>query len=323
MSEREVKEISSVPIIVFAYNRPQNLYQFLESLKPHRPEVVFFHVDGPKDSNLDSARVLATRSIINEIDWIPDIRICYHESNIGLRPAIECGMKLVFETFDKVIVCEDDIILGEQFINFLSHNLTKFESDLRIGHISGYNNVPIEFITDPSKAYRFSIYPESYAWATWKRSWKYYDPSLTWGAKISWKTLSLITQSRLGGIVWKNHFHEAYIGRLNSWAFRWVASLWQNNLLCVSPNRNLILYNGRADGTHTFRESPWLEIPIEVLPQDTPSEIDRDVTADKWTQRNVFYGTSKGLLILALGNFYRIIKKNQFLEGFLLKKLKK
>jgi hypothetical protein len=99
--------------------------------------------------------------------------------------------------------------------------------------------------------------------------------------------------------------------------------LWQNKLLCVSPNRNLILYNGRVDGTHTFRESPWLEIPIEVLPLDTPSEIDRDVTADKWTQRNVFYGTSKGLLILALGNFYRIIKKNQFLEGFLLKKLKK
>jgi hypothetical protein len=267
--------------------------------------------------------VLATRSIINEIDWIPDIRICYHESNIGLRPAIECGMKLVFETFDKVIVCEDDIILGGQFINFLTHNLTKFESDLRIGHISGYNNVPIEFITDPSKAYRFSIYPESYAWATWKRSWKYYDPTLTWGAKISWKTLSLITQSRLGGIVWKNHFHEAYIGRLNSWAFRWVASLWQNNLLSVSPNRNLITYTGRTDGTHTFRESQWLEIPIEELPLEIPSENHQDVSADKWTQRIVFYGTPKGLLILTLGNIYRLIKKNQFLSSFLLERLKK
>lgn len=318
-----MKAISSIPIIVFAYNRPKNLHTFLESLKPHSPEIVYFHVDGPKDSNDDLARVLATRKIIDEIDWVPDVRICYHDSNIGLRPAIECGMKLAFEVSDKIIVCEDDIILGAEFLNFMSQNLIRFESNLRIGHISGYNNVPHEFITDPTSAYRFSIFPESYAWATWKRAWKYYDPSLTWGSRTTRKTLSRLTQSKLGGIVWKNHFYEAYIGRLNSWAFRWVASLWQNNLLCITPNRNLITYNGRVDGTHTFRESPWLEIPIEALPLDTPSHISRDFTADRWIQQNVFYGTLKGLLILALGNFYRYFKKNQFLGAFLFKKLKK
>lgn len=323
MSESDVKGITHVPIMVFAYNRPHNLSQFLESLKPHSPEVVFFHVDGPKDSNLDLVRVLTTRRIINEIDWIPDIRICYHESNIGLRPAIECGMRLAFESFDKIIVCEDDIILGTEFLDFMSQNLIRFESNLRIGHISGYNNVPREFITDPMSAYRFSIFPESYAWATWKRAWKYYDPSLIWGRKTKWKALTQITESRLGGIVWKNHFYEAYIGRLNSWAFRWVASLWQNNLLCITPNRNLITYNGRIDGTHTFRESPWLEIPIDVLPVDIPSEISRDATADKWTQQNVFYGTLKGLIILMLGNLYRYLKKNQFIRVVFLTKLVK
>jgi hypothetical protein len=323
MGERDVEKNSSVPIIVFAYNRPKSLHKFLESLKPHCPEIVYFHVDGPRDSNDDLARVLATRQIIDEINWIPEVRICYHDTNIGLRLAIECGMQLAFQAFDKIIVCEDDIILGAEFLNFMTQNLSRYESNLRIGHISGYNNVPREFITDPTSAYRFSIFPESYAWATWKRAWKHYDPSLAWGSKTTWKTLSRLTQSKLGGIVWKNHFYEAYIGRLNSWAFRWVASLWQNNLLCITPNRNLILYTGRIDGTHTFRESPWLEIPIEVLPMDTPSEISRDIAADKWTQQNVFYGTFRGLLILALGNFYRYFKKNQFLTAFLLKKVEK
>ena len=317
-----MKENSSVPIIVFAYNRPESLHKFLESLKPHCPEIVYFHVDGPRDSNDDLVRVLATRQIIDEINWIPEVRTCYHDTNIGLRPAIECGMKQVFQAFEKIIVCEDDIILGPEFLNFMTQNLSRYELNLRIGHISGYNNVPREFITDPTSAYRFSIFPESYAWATWKRSWKHYDPSLAWGNAAKRKTLSRLTKSRLGGVVWKNHFYEAYIGRLNSWAFRWVASLWQNGLLCITPNRNLIIYSGRIGGTHTFRESPWLEIPVEELPLNIPSQINTDISADKWTQKHVFYGTFKGLLILALGNLYRYAKKNQFRRALLFKKLK-
>jgi hypothetical protein len=316
-------DLSLIPLIVFAYNRPQVLLQFLDSLKPHKPPFVFFHIDGPKDSISDFAQVSATRKIIEEIDWIPEIRVCNHPMNIGLRPSIECGMKLVFESFDKVIVCEDDVILGPEFLNFASNNLKVFESDERIGHISGYNNVPHEFLNNPMDAYRFSIYPESFAWATWKRAWQLYDPSLTWGKRVSQKSISKLTQSKLGGIAWKNHFHEAYIGRLNSWAFRWVASLWQNELLCISPNRNLISYNGRVNGTHTFREPPWKEIPIEKLPLKLPIKVSRDLKADRWTQEKVFYGTFKGLLILMMGNIYRYLKKHQLIkDAFLLKLIK-
>ena len=155
------------------------------------------------------------------------------------------------------------------------------QENTRVAHINGYNLVPKEHLTLPGNASRLSIYPESYAWATWDRAWQKYDDDLTWARNASLKDIKKICGSTVGALRWKQNFSDAAAERIDTWAYRWLASMWQQNWLMVSPNRNIATYQGLQDGTHTRREVKCVEPRMEKLSMDF-SHIEKDDQADKY-----------------------------------------
>jgi hypothetical protein len=289
--------MESAPVLLLAYNRPEKLSQLIQRIRVLRPSVLLVSVDGPKISKPgDKDLVLATQKIIQSIDWDVKIETRFREENIGLRLAVQDSVNWAISQYGKVIVIEDDAVPGPQLLDFFNFNLQKFADDQKVMHVSGYNVVPPQNLLSETGS-RFSRYPESFAWATWERAWKHYDENLTWGLESSVRDIAKITGSTTSALRWKLNFHDAAAGRIGSWAYRWISSMWSQNGTTVAPNRNLLSYSGFDEGTHTVRSPRWKDLPIENL---SFSENDNltitDLEADNWTGSSVFRENPWGII---------------------------
>lgn len=286
------------PLLILAFNRPTHVKRLIDSLRPHAPQKILVGVDGPRITNiLDQKKISQVLDEIKKIDWTIDVELRIRKENLGLRFAVADAVSWAINKYGEVIVIEDDVEVGPEFLSFMSQMLDEFRDDARVGHISGYNLVPENILEHPYQQIRFSEIPESYAWATWSRAWKLYDPHFTWAKRQSLTDLRQRLRSLLSAIIWKINFNDARLESINTWAYRWVATLWANNLLCVTPNRNLITYTGNDSGTHTRTKPNWSELKISKISHLSLSNVTvQDVHADDWVQKNIFGATKIGLV---------------------------
>jgi hypothetical protein len=274
----------------------------IQSLAPLKPKLILLAVDGPRKNRPNDVELIRqTQELASEITWDTEIRTRFRDSNLGLRRAVVDAVTWANSEYGRVIVLEDDVRAGPQLLDFLNHNLGHFQKNTKIAHINGYNLVPKEYLSYPDHASRLSIYPESYAWATWDRAWQKYDDNLTWAQNVSVNTIKTICGTTVGALRWKQNFDDAASERIDTWAYRWLASLWEREWLMVSPNRNIAKYEGNSGGTHTLRQVRYGEQPIRMLTQidrDNYSQIKSpDLMADKWLGKNVFREELKELII--------------------------
>lgn len=285
------------PLLILAFNRPNHIRKLIDSLRPHAPKKILVGLDGPRKNNSsDREKIKQVLSELNKIDWTTDVEMRVREENLGLRLAVTDAVTWAIQKYDEVIVVEDDIEVGQEFLGFMSEMLDVFRHDERVGHISGYNFVPESHLRDSKSKIRFSQIPESYAWATWARAWKHYDANLDWARSQSSRDLVSVLGTYIAALVWKINFRDAAKENINTWAYRWTATLWSKGLLCVVPNRNISKYNGLDTGTHTLGRASFKQLSQDVLPSGMPKTHEVDNYADAWLLSNYFNCTFPGLV---------------------------
>ena len=93
------------------------------------------------------------------------------------------------------------------------------------------------------------------------------------------------------------NFRNAVSRRVDTWDYAWVASLWENDLRIISPNRNLCLYDGFEGGTHTRRRVKTRQLEIESVDDlNEISTLDIDSKADLWQKQFVYRETPTGFI---------------------------
>jgi len=304
------------PVLLLGYNRPEQMRGLIQSLAAVKPKLILLSVDGPKINRLrDIELVRHTQEMVNEITWDAEIRTRFRESNLGLRNAVVDAVTWANNEFGKVIVLEDDVRAGPQLLDFLNYYLVKYENQRDIAHINGYNLVPSQHLSNPSEPSRMSIYPESYAWATWEKAWSKYDDNMIWAKNVSISELKNICGSTVGALRWKQNFSDAAAGRIDTWAYRWLTTIWENNFKVISPNQNISTYTGWENGTHTFFKVKYKEPEIGTINIDLHDSNGRiDELAENWLKRRVFLesarGVARGILISWLLNIRKIPRRN-------------
>ena len=276
----------------------------IRSLAALKPKLILLSVDGPKMNRLtDVELVRQTQEMVNEINWDAEIRTRFRESNLGLRKAVVDSVTWANSEYGKVIVLEDDVRAGPQLLDFFDHSLDQYVGNQEIAHINGYNLVPKEQITNPDNGSRLSIYPESYAWATWARAWEKYDDDLNWAKNASINDIKRVCGSTVGALRWKQNFADAAAERIDTWAYRWLASMWEQNWKMVSPNRNLSTYHGHSGGTHTRIGANFNELRIELVKYDQ-NYPGSDPVADRFIATSVmgetYWKLIRGIAISAV-----------------------
>ena len=295
------KHVNPAPVLLIGYNRPEKMETLISSLAVNKPKNLLVCVDGPKNNREgDREKVERTRDCINQIRWDCKVQTLFRETNLGLQQSVVGAVDWAISEFGSVVVLEDDIQPGKQMLPYAWSMLENYRSDNLIGHISLYNNVPKQFLLENNFHSRISRFPESYCWATWERSWCNYDDSLSWGLNAPLSELATRAGGLAGALKWRLNFMDASKGRIQTWAYRWLASLWANNQFALAPNKNLGSYSGWSDGTHTFRKPKFKEQPVSHLDfgQLTSSSVLINLSEDseKYLSKEVFGESISGIL---------------------------
>ena len=235
-------------IAVFAYNRPEKLEACLKSLlrsEESKQLDIWIFQDGEK-SGFQDVNHHKTTEVIKGFTKIRDIHLQQANTNLGLQESIILGINHVFEKFSRIIVIEDDLILSTSFIKFCLNYLDIYENDSRVASIHGYA-YPIE---NSSNRPYFLQGADCWGWATWKDRWNHFEPD----AK---KLLNNLKRKKLeykfdlnGSVGYSNMLYRQSIGKLNSWAIRWHASMYLENRVTLYPPQSLIRNDG-MDGSGT------------------------------------------------------------------------
>jgi GT2 family glycosyltransferase len=120
--------MSFAPIAIFAYNRPAHLQKALDALAVN-PEAIEsnLHIfcDGPKpNSNSDNLKnINKVIKIAQTEDRFDKINAIVSDKNLGLSKSIINGVTKVIEEHGNIIVLEDDILVGKNFLKFMNEGL--------------------------------------------------------------------------------------------------------------------------------------------------------------------------------------------------------
>lgn len=237
------------PVVVFAYARPEHLQRTVESLSQNpEAERTDLHVycDGSKSPHMRD-RVNAVREYVASIDGFASVHRVYRDHNIGLAQSVIDGVSSLLQKHDRVIVVEDDLLLSPHFLRYMNDALTCYSDDARVASVHGYNYP----IGDPLPETFFLRGADCWGWATWARAWRHFNPD---GQAL----LTRLQQQRLmrafdldGAFPFTTMLKAQIAGRNDSWAIRWHAACFADNLLTLYPGRSLVENIGNdASGTH-------------------------------------------------------------------------
>ena len=237
------------PILLFAYNRPRHLQHTVEALA-HNPlaqeSELFVFSDGARTED-DREDVELVRSYIHTIEGFKTVHRIERDRNYGLAANIIDGVTDIVNRYGRVIVLEDDLVTAPGFLQFMNDALDTYADEPRVGHIQAY-----DFTQNPRLPETFLIkFTGSWGWATWQRAWQHFNPDGQY----------LLNELHRRHLTRRFDFNGKYgFTRMlrrqvevknNSWAIRWNASLFLQDILSLNVGRSLVQNEGfDGSGTH-------------------------------------------------------------------------
>jgi hypothetical protein len=230
------------PIVIFSYNRLENLRCLIDSLLKN-PECKYSKLYIFQDfykNKIEKKKFIQIIFYLESIKGFKKKIIFLRKKNLGLKNNIIYGINKFFSLEKQGIFLEDDLVVSKNFLRFMNKCLFFYKRTKRVWSISGWN-------------YNFSFkdkydailirYSSSWGWGTWADRWKNF--------KINPKYIinkwdqNKIFRFNLGNTY--DYFSQIvrnYNGILNTWAIFWYATIFEKDGLCVCPKNSLVVNNG-------------------------------------------------------------------------------
>ncbi len=248
-----------IPVILFAYARPDLLCQTINCLKETNVPLIYAFSDGPRTSENNSA-VQEVRKILREIDWCRTI-ITERKTNLGLGKSILTGVTEVLKNEGMAIVFEDDLICVPGTYDYLCKALEHYRDETRVMSVTGWTHplVTPSHVTDQPY---FDGRAECWVWGTWARAWE---------GMLDHDALSLMKICDDRGIdIYRYGADLPSMARVelkrNIWAVRFLYWHMLNRGLCLRPPWSMVEHIGFTQGTNTQAESWVKNPPLKAVP---------------------------------------------------------
>ncbi|MEE1232230.1 MAG: glycosyltransferase [Phocaeicola sp.] len=256
------------PILLFVYNRPEHVKRTLAALEQNilaKESELFIYSDAAR-SPQDEASVAEVRKIIRTaLPFFKQVNIIERETNWGLARSIIDGVTTQINRYERVIVLEDDLIVAPYFLKFMNDALDTYQHEEKVGHIQA-----CDFTQDASLPDTFLIkWTGSWGWATWKRAWKYFNPDGKALLEELQRRKLTYTFDFNGKYGYTRMLRRQTEGKNNSWAIRWNASLFLNDILSLNVGKSLVQNEGfdgsgtNCGGGNLYASRLWMN-PIQV-----------------------------------------------------------
>ena len=104
-------------------------------------------------------------------------------------------------------------------------------------------------------------------------------------------------------IYWQKIFQDVSNGKIETWDYQWIYTVWINKGLSIMPNKNLVSNIGFGhEATHTtIEDSKLSKIPSQDLsfPLIHHLFVYENKDADKYTASNIFYSLNFAMRIFS------------------------
>ena len=269
------------PICLFVFDRPFHTEKVLSSLAENaesKNSILYIYSDGIPENvtkeRLDN--IILTRKIISNEKRFKKVNITFRKKNLGLSRSLINGISEVCEKHGKIIVLEDDLVVEIFFLNYMNKALEVYEFENKIGAICGYF-YPVLNIESYSETFCLN-YNSCWGWATWQRSWSNFEQN---GKLLLTKIKSQNLNTKFDYNNTRHHtkmLKNQVLGRNNSWAIRWAATLFLNNQLSLFTKMSFVDNIGfDGSGFHSGFEKTY----DVVLMKDKISNFTKDIKENK------------------------------------------
>lgn len=238
-----------VPVAFIIFNRPDVTRRTFEAIAAVRPRNLFLIADGPRrDRPGEAEKVAQTRAIVQAIKWNCEVRVNFSDANLGCKLRVSSGISWVFECTDRAVILEDDCVPTKAFFNYCKDLLSLYRDDKKIMSISGTC-----FDKDNEPAHYFSNYALMWGWATWADRWALYDGSARDYKSVIFKKW---WKRPICYLYWKKIMRNVVSGKVDTWDYQWIISIWRNKGFVCRPTVNLVKNIGFNDSaTHTTNQN--------------------------------------------------------------------
>ncbi|EFL50856.1 hypothetical protein DesfrDRAFT_2432 [Solidesulfovibrio fructosivorans JJ]] len=275
-----------VPVLFLIFNRPETTARVFETIRQARPRQLFVAADGPRSHVPTDAETCRTaREIALAVDWDCEVKTLLRARNLGCRVAVSSSITWFFQQVDEGIILEDDVLPVAGFFDFCQSLLAHYRQDARVIQISGSN-----FQLGARRgegSYYFSIFNHIWGWATWRRAWRLFDPSLRAVQRFQRSgVLERLFTNPATRDLWLESFTRAANGEIDTWDYAWTMAAFGSSGLTILPNANMVANIGfDLNATHTGSAGWLARLPVQdVEPLRHPSAVAADAAADTFTQ---------------------------------------
>lgn len=245
------------PVIVFTFNRADNLESLLYSLSlceyANKTKVYVF-VDGPRNESDRKQQLLFNCIFAKTQKSFLELNVSKRDVNIGLRKSLIAGVTDVLSNYESVIVLEDDLVLSPNFLVYMNESLCFYKEKQDVASISGYTN---QISKHNIKDNYFHLRPCSWGWATWKNRWEGVDWEYRPTTVKEWVALWLKCKP-VGDDIFRM-YKNLQTGKINSWAISWTIHNIINKKLTSYPYISKVTNEGFGEmATHCVSDNPFV-----------------------------------------------------------------
>ena len=298
------------PILLFCYNRLEHLQRCIQSLQQNTlaPQSDLYIISDDAKNESFAADVRAVRQYLATLNdqsaGFQSVTVIERTANWGLADNIIEAVTRFTRDFGRVIVVEDDLVLAPYFLQFMNDALDAYQDEPRVGHIQA-----CDYINAPDMPETFLIkWTGSWGWATWDRAWQHFNPN---GSAL----LSQLEERKLtrafdfnGTYGYTRMLRRQIEGLNNSWAIRWNASLFLDDILSLNVGRSLVRNEGfdnsgeHCGGGDLYGSDLWMK-PLPVVKQAVIAE---NLDARRHYER--YYARTNSFWAKALRRIKRTLK---------------
>lgn len=242
-----------IATILFTYNRPVHTQKVLTALCQNdaKPQKLIIFQDGMRPTTVRSDWE-AVGEIIRTVDWC-ETEIKISENNKGLANSIIEGVDYAFQTYDAIIVLEDDCVTHPKYMSFMYACLARYKDEKKVYSVGGCPEpIDIDRVAGVDAYFcgRFS----SLGWGTWRDRWIDYERDYAILKKVKGDK-SCRERLHVWGSDLESHLLGNITGQCDSWAVFWALKFIEKDGYFLCPYESLITNIGfDGSGVHSGTE---------------------------------------------------------------------
>ena len=130
--------MAPVPVVLFAYARPDHLRRTLEGLRENGVPLLLAFSDAPRKLSA-RAGVDEVRRILRAVDWT-ELKLVERPSNLGLGISIRTGVEEALRDHEAILVFEDDLACVPGTYAWLCAALASYRDDPAVMSVTGWTH---------------------------------------------------------------------------------------------------------------------------------------------------------------------------------------